>query len=55
MHIIKETAQNNKKKALAIIEELNIYNAFKNIGARVNLIGSLKMGLLMKIYIFIFH
>ncbi|WP_295159705.1 phosphoglycerate mutase family protein [uncultured Brachyspira sp.] len=48
MHIIKETAQNNKKKALAIIEELNIYNAFKNIGARVNLIGSLKMGLLMK-------
>lgn len=39
---------NNQKKAFSIIKELDIENAFKSIGARVNLVGSLKMGLLMK-------
>ena len=45
---IIEIANNNQKKAFNIIEELDIENAFKGIGARINLVGSLKMGLLMK-------
>ena len=45
---IVELSNHNQKKAFNIIDELNIENAFKNIGARINLVGSLKMGLLMK-------
>ena len=45
---IIEIANNNQKKAFNIIKELDIENSFKNIGARINLVGSLKMGLLMK-------
>ncbi|KLI61306.1 hypothetical protein [Brachyspira hyodysenteriae] len=45
---IIEMANNNQKKAFSIIKELDIENTFKNIGARINLVGSLKMGLLMK-------
>ena len=45
---IIEISNNNQKKAFSIIKELDIENAFKNIGARINLVGSLKMGLLMK-------
>ncbi|WP_157154728.1 phosphoglycerate mutase family protein [Brachyspira murdochii] len=45
---IIDISLNNQKKAFNIIEELDIENAFKSIEARVNLVGSLKMGLLMK-------
>ena len=45
---IIEIANNNQKKAFDIIKELDIENAFKGIGSRVNLLGSLKTGLLMK-------
>lgn len=45
---IIEISNNNQKKAFSIIKELDIENAFKSIGARINLVGSLKMGLLMK-------
>ena len=45
---IVELSNHNQKKAFNIIDELNIENTFKNIGARINLVGSLKMGLLMK-------
>lgn len=45
---IIEIANNNQKKAFSIMKELDIENAFKSIGARINLVGSLKMGLLMK-------
>ncbi|AEM22589.1 hypothetical protein Bint_1973 [Brachyspira intermedia PWS/A] len=45
---IIEIANNNQKKAFDIVKELDIENAFKGIGARINLVGSLKMGLLMK-------
>ena len=48
MHNILEISENNTKKAFDIIKELDIENAFKSIGARVNLVGSLKMGLLVK-------
>ncbi|TVL63932.1 phosphoglycerate mutase family protein [Brachyspira hyodysenteriae] len=45
---IMEIANNNQKKAFSIIKELDIEKTFKNIGARINLVCSLKMGLLMK-------
>ncbi|EKV56695.1 hypothetical protein A966_09124 [Brachyspira hampsonii 30446] len=45
---IIELSNTNQNKAFNIINELDIENAFKNIGARVNLVGSLKMGLLVK-------
>lgn len=45
---IIDISLNNQKKAFNIIEELDIENAFKSIGARISLVGSLKMGLLMK-------
>ncbi|MEI0517099.1 phosphoglycerate mutase family protein [Brachyspira murdochii] len=48
INAIIEISLNNQKNAFSIIKELNIENAFKSIGARVNLVGSLKMGLLMK-------
>ena len=45
---IIEISNNNQNKAFSIVKELDIENAFKSIGARINLVGSLKMGLLMK-------
>ncbi|WP_295156021.1 phosphoglycerate mutase family protein [uncultured Brachyspira sp.] len=45
---IIELSNKNQKKAFSIIKELDIENNFKSIGARINLVGSLKMGLLMK-------
>lgn len=45
---IIEISNYNQKKAFSIIKELDIENAFKSIDAKVNLVGSLKMGLLMK-------
>ena len=45
---IIDISLNNQKKAFSIIKELDIENAFKSIGARISLVGSLKMGLLMK-------
>ncbi|TLD80877.1 phosphoglycerate mutase family protein [Helicobacter sp. MIT 05-5293] len=41
-------AQTNQQKAFAIIEECQIKQAWQSIGAQINLIGSLKMGLLAK-------
>ena len=40
---IIDISLNNQKKAFNIIEELDIENAFKSIGARISLVGSLKM------------
>ena len=48
MDNIIKLSNENQKKAFEIINELSIENAFKSIDARVNLVGSLKMGLLMK-------
>ena len=42
---ISETIQQN---AWEIIETLDIINLWKSSGARINLVGSLKMGLMMK-------
>ncbi len=41
-------AQTNQQKAFAIIEQCQIEQAWRSIGAQINLIGSLKMGLLVK-------
>ncbi len=43
-----EMARNNQKKAFDIIRKLKIYENWEVIGAKVNLIGSLKTGVLMK-------
>lgn len=41
-------AQANSQKAFDIIEQCQIKQAWQSIGAQINLIGSLKMGLLVK-------
>ena len=41
-------AQKNQQQAFQIIEQSRIVKCWQNIGATVNLIGSLKTGLLMK-------
>ena len=38
----------NQQRAWEIIKETNIINIWKSIGATINLIGSLKLGLMMK-------
>ncbi|MEI0611216.1 phosphoglycerate mutase family protein [Brachyspira pilosicoli] len=48
MMSFEDIAINNQKRAFDIIKELDIDNVFKTINARVSLVGSLKMGLLMK-------
>ncbi|MDE7149909.1 MAG: phosphoglycerate mutase family protein [Bacteroidales bacterium] len=45
---ILELAENNQKKAHAIIDKLDIPNVWQSVGAEARLVGSLKMGLLMK-------
>lgn len=48
MKSVLEKAAENQKKAWQIIKETDIINIWESIGAKVNLIGSLKTGLLMK-------
>lgn len=43
-----QLAQQNQAKAHEIISTLNIIEAWNSIGSKINLIGSLKIGLLMK-------
>ncbi|MDU1889680.1 MAG: nucleotidyltransferase domain-containing protein [Dysgonomonas sp.] len=43
-----EIARQNQKRAYEVIEESEIVKLWESIGAKVNLIGSLKTGLLMK-------
>jgi len=45
---ILELAKRNQSKALQVVEELKIQEAWASIGATANLVGSLKTGLLMK-------
>ena len=48
MNRILEIAEANQQKAFRIIRDLDIVGAWETIGAEVHLVGSLKMGLLMK-------
>ncbi len=45
---IKEQVCDMQKQAYKIIDELNIVSAWEEIGAKVNIVGSLRMGLLVK-------
>ena len=45
---IEKIAAQNQEKAWDIIRKTNIINIWNNIGAEIHLVGSLKMGLLMK-------
>lgn len=46
-HIL-ELAAENQQKAWQVIDDTGIINIWKSIGAEINLVGSLKTGLLMK-------
>lgn len=48
MDDIELIAQNNLRKAQEVIEKSNIIEAWESIGAKVNQVGSVAMGLLMK-------
>lgn len=48
MKTILEIAARNQKRAWEIIEDTDIVNIWQSVGARINLVGSLKTGLLMK-------
>jgi len=48
MEPIIEVAQKNQQKAWSIINDTDIINIWKEVGAEIHLVGSLKMGLLMK-------
>lgn len=45
---IAALAERNQRKAQAIIEHLDIAGVWQSVGAEARLVGSLKMGLLMK-------
>lgn len=48
MKNITEIAAQNQEKAWEIIRKTNVMNIWNAIGAEIHLVGSLKMGLLMK-------
>ena len=48
METILQLAARNTQRAQQIIQTTGIINAWKSIGAEINLVGSLKMGLMMK-------
>lgn len=45
---ISELAEKNQQRAWQVLEESHVINAWTSIGATVNLVGSLKSGLLIK-------
>lgn len=51
---ILELAKRNQQKAWEIIEDTRIVRIWEGIGAKVNLVGSLRTGLLVNIGILIF-
>lgn len=51
MHTIEEIiglAEKNMNRARELVEDLDVEGAWRSIGAKVNLVGSLKTGLLVK-------
>lgn len=48
MENILEIARRNQQKAWEIVEKTNIITIWESIGARINMVGSLRTGLLMK-------
>lgn len=47
MNII-DIAKRNQQKALEIIKDIDIISIWEDVGAKINLVGSLRTGLLMK-------
>lgn len=45
---ITEEAEKNSQKAWEVIKDTDIVNIWKSVGAEINLVGSLNMGLFMK-------
>lgn len=45
---ILDIAERNQQKAWEVVEKTNIIQIWESIGARINLVGSLRTGLLMK-------
>lgn len=45
---ILKLAAENRQQAFRVIEQSNVIGCWQSVGARINLIGSLKTGLLMK-------
>lgn len=48
MNQIEQTAALNQQKAWAVIKDTDIINIWQQAGAQINLVGSLKTGLLVK-------
>lgn len=48
METILQLAARNTERAKQIVQATDIINIWKSIGAEINLVGSLKMGLMMK-------
>lgn len=52
---ILDIAEQNQQKAWEIVENTNVIPIWESIGARINLVGSLRTGLLMKHWDIDFH
>ena len=48
MEHLLELAKRNQERAWEVIRQTDIINIWKSVGAEINLVGSLNMGLLMK-------
>lgn len=48
MNSILQMADANQRRAWEIIKKTNVIEIWKSVGAEINLVGSLRMGLLMK-------
>lgn len=48
MEHVLELAEKNRQKAWKVIRNTDIINIWKSVGAEINLVGSLSMGLLVK-------
>jgi len=48
MEDILKLAEENQRRARIVVEKSNVINIWQSVGAEINLVGSLKTGLLMK-------
>lgn len=48
MEHILELAEKNQREAWEVIHKTDVMNIWKSVGAEINLVGSLNMGLLVK-------
>ena len=48
MEHILELAEKNQREAWEVIRKTDVMNIWKSVGAEINLVGSLNMGLLVR-------